>query len=228
MFNNKEKEIENKNGNRTDKLIKLEQVYWSNDLIEFEFLPFLSFHCLFSPPDLVSSPPPIVDVCYQPLGYICLHNHWTTIVPVVLLLSLPTVWAAQKKASLFEMSWWISPLKSSWRLTSLYSKRKTWRNKTKKKTWRCTTVIEEAVSGSVPPLLLSRRVQLALVHAMIKLFSSLLLPCRVSPWCARRHPPLQGSCPSGDRHGIVTRCGVVKPCPVLWLARSCNKTNTKN
>lgn len=123
MFNNKEKEIENKNGNRTDKLIKLEQVYWSNDLIEFEFLPFLSFHCLFSPPDLVSSPPPIVDVCYQPLGYICLHNHWTTIVPVVLLLSLPTVWAAQKKASLFEMSWWISPLKSSWRLTHLFTQR---------------------------------------------------------------------------------------------------------
>lgn len=27
MFNNKEKEIENKNGNRTGKLIKLEQVY---------------------------------------------------------------------------------------------------------------------------------------------------------------------------------------------------------
>lgn len=50
----------------------------------------------------------------------------------------------------------------------------------------------------------------------------LFLPCRVSPWCARRHPPLQGSCPSGDRHGIVTRCGVVKPCLVLWLARSCN------
>lgn len=53
----------------------------------------------------------------------------------------------------------------------------------------------------------------------------LFLPCRVSPWCARRHPPLRGSCPSEDRHGIVTRCGVVKPCPVLWLARSYNKTN---
>lgn len=53
------------------------------------------------------------------------------------------------------------------------------------------------------------------------------LPCRVSPWCAKRHPPPRGSCPSWDRHGIVTRCGVVKPCLVLGLARSCNSNERK-
>ena len=53
------------------------------------------------------------------------------------------------------------------------------------------------------------------------------LPCRVSPWCARRHLPLRGSCPGEDRHGIVTRCGVGKPCPVLQPDHNCYSKKKK-